>query len=176
MSVASSTTPGNRRELVEHAVDLHRGDRGAFNRREQHAAQRVADGRAEAALERLRVKPAEPIRQRLALELRAAWGAENLSRASVYPFANGPAVRPPDLQCDHRPPAAGLKGCGPVVATDCSCRSIVLRFERTLRPSIRTVYLLRVQLDDQLLLHGQVDLLARRQRHDSSRHARRHRT
>ena len=60
---------GNRRELVQHAVDLHRGDRRALDRREQHAAQRVADRRAEAALERLRVEPAEPIGERLALEL-----------------------------------------------------------------------------------------------------------
>ncbi len=59
----------NRRELVQHAVDLHGGDGGAFNRRQQHATQRVADGGAEAALERLRVEPAEPVRQGLALEL-----------------------------------------------------------------------------------------------------------
>ena len=57
---------GNRRELVEHAVDLDRGDRRAFNRREQHAPQRVADGGAEAPLERLRVEPAEPIGEGLA--------------------------------------------------------------------------------------------------------------
>ena len=69
MSVASSTTPGNRRELVQHAVDLDRRDRRALDRRQQHAPQRVADGRAEAALERLRVEPPEPIGQRLALEL-----------------------------------------------------------------------------------------------------------
>ena len=60
---------GNRRELVEHAVDLDRGDRRALNRGEQHAPQRVADRRAEAALERLGVEPAEPIGQCLALEL-----------------------------------------------------------------------------------------------------------
>ena len=60
---------GDRRELVQHAVDLDGGDRRAFDRGQQHAPQRVADGRAEAALERLRVEPAEPIGQRLALEL-----------------------------------------------------------------------------------------------------------
>ena len=69
----------NRRELVQHAVDLHRGDRGAFNRRQQHAAQRVADGRAEAALERLRVEPAESIGERLALEL------ETLGTLKTFP-------------------------------------------------------------------------------------------
>ena len=61
----------NRRELVQHAVDLHRGDRRAFNRRQQHAAQRVADGGAEAALERLRVEAAESIGERFAFELEA---------------------------------------------------------------------------------------------------------
>src|SRR5262249_57651224 len=56
---------------VEQAVDLHRRDRRAFNRREQHAPQRIADRRAETALERLRVEPAEPVRQRFTLELEA---------------------------------------------------------------------------------------------------------
>ena len=60
---------GNRRELVQHAVDLDGGDRRALDRGEQHAPQRVADRRAEAALERLRVEPAEPVGERLALEL-----------------------------------------------------------------------------------------------------------
>ena len=44
---------GDRRELVQHAVDLHRLDRGALQRRQQHAAQRVAERHAEAALQRL---------------------------------------------------------------------------------------------------------------------------
>ena len=44
---------GNRGELVQHAVDVDRGDRGALQRGEQHAAQRVAERLAEAALERL---------------------------------------------------------------------------------------------------------------------------
>ena len=35
----------DRRELVQHAVDLDRRDRRAFNRRQQHAPQGVADGR-----------------------------------------------------------------------------------------------------------------------------------
>ena len=42
-----------RRELVRDALDLHRGDGGALERREQHAAQRVAERVAEAAVERL---------------------------------------------------------------------------------------------------------------------------
>ena len=44
--------PGDRRELVQHAVDLHVGDGSARNRAEQNAAQRVAERDAEAALER----------------------------------------------------------------------------------------------------------------------------
>jgi len=44
---------GKRRELVRDALDLHRGDRGALQRGEQHTAQRVAERVAEAAIERL---------------------------------------------------------------------------------------------------------------------------
>ena len=42
-----------RRELVQDALDAHRGDRRALQRRQQDPPQRVADGGAEAALERL---------------------------------------------------------------------------------------------------------------------------
>ena len=42
-----------RRELVRDALELDRGDGGALERREQHAAQRVAERVAEAAVERL---------------------------------------------------------------------------------------------------------------------------
>ena len=38
---------------MQHPVDAHRRDRRALERREQHAAQRVAQRDAEAALERL---------------------------------------------------------------------------------------------------------------------------
>ena len=44
---------GDRGEFVQHAVDLHGGDGRALQRRQQHAAQRVAERQAEAALERL---------------------------------------------------------------------------------------------------------------------------
>ena len=44
---------GHRGELVQRAVDLDGGDRRALQRRQQHAAQRVAERDAEAALERL---------------------------------------------------------------------------------------------------------------------------
>src|SRR5207247_7411908 len=42
-----------RRELVRDPLDLDRGDRSALERREQHAAQRVAERVTEAAVERL---------------------------------------------------------------------------------------------------------------------------
>ena len=89
---------GDRRELVQHAVDLDRGDRRAFNRRQQHAAQRVADGRAEAALERLRVEAAEPVGERLALELEPLGPLKTFPEHVLCPFADGPADGPPDLQ------------------------------------------------------------------------------
>ena len=44
---------GDRGELVQHAVDLHGGDGRALQRGQQHAAQRVAERHAEAALQRL---------------------------------------------------------------------------------------------------------------------------
>ncbi len=74
----------DRRELVQHAVDLHGGDRRAFDRRQQHAAQRVADGRAEAALERLRVEAAEPIGQGLAFELKALGALKTFPHISNF--------------------------------------------------------------------------------------------
>jgi hypothetical protein len=52
---------------VKHSVDLDRGNRGAFNRRQQYAAQGVANRRAEPTFERLGVKPAEPIGKGVAL-------------------------------------------------------------------------------------------------------------
>jgi hypothetical protein len=55
------------REFMQDAVDLHRRHRRAAKGREQHAAQRVAEGEAEAALERLGHERGEALA--LALEL-----------------------------------------------------------------------------------------------------------
>src|SRR4051812_26634477 len=44
---------GDRRELVRHALDLHRGYGGALERREQHSPQRIAKCVTEASVERL---------------------------------------------------------------------------------------------------------------------------
>ena len=43
----------DRREFVQHAVDMHRLHRRALQRRQQNPPQRVAERQAEAALERL---------------------------------------------------------------------------------------------------------------------------
>ena len=59
---------GDRRELVERAVDLDGRDGRALERREQHAAERVADRDAEAALERLARELAVELVERLGVE------------------------------------------------------------------------------------------------------------
>ena len=59
---------------MQHAVDLHRSHRGALERRQQDAAQRIAQRHAEAALERLGDQRRDPlaILPSLHLELGAA--------------------------------------------------------------------------------------------------------
>ena len=56
---------GDRADFVLHALDLDAGDGAAFEAGEQDAAQAVADGHAEAALERLGVELAVGVGQRL---------------------------------------------------------------------------------------------------------------
>ena len=46
------THTGQRRELVQHVLDLDRGDRRALERRQENAAKRVAQRQAEATLQR----------------------------------------------------------------------------------------------------------------------------
>ncbi len=53
MSVTSSSTPGIDENSCSTPSICIDGDRGALQRGQQHAAQRVAEGQAEAALERL---------------------------------------------------------------------------------------------------------------------------
>src|SRR5262249_43553469 len=81
----------DRRELVKDSVDLHRGDRGAFNRREQYPSQGVADGRAEPSLERLRIEPHKAIGECLASKLETLGALKPFPEHFVCPFANGPA-------------------------------------------------------------------------------------
>ena len=47
---------------MQHAVDMHRGDGGALERRQQHAAKRIAEGEPEAALKRLGYDRGEALR------------------------------------------------------------------------------------------------------------------
>jgi hypothetical protein len=56
--------PGDGGELVQHAVDVGRGDGGALQRGQQDAAQRIAERHAEAALQRLRHDRADRRRSR----------------------------------------------------------------------------------------------------------------
>jgi hypothetical protein len=58
-----------RRELVEHSLDLDCGDRRALDRREQHAPQGVTHGGAEAPLEGLGVELSVRRGQRLGVDL-----------------------------------------------------------------------------------------------------------
>ena len=90
MSVASSTTPGIGRELVHDAVNLHRRNRRALDRGEQHPAQGIADRGAEAALEWLGVESAESLGQRLALELEPLGSLKTFPQHVMFPFATGP--------------------------------------------------------------------------------------
>ena len=76
---------GNRRELVQHALDLHGGDGRALDRAEQRAAQSVAHRGAPAALERLRVEFPELIGQRLEI------GRQTLRFLKTFPHLHDPS-------------------------------------------------------------------------------------
>ena len=88
---------GNRRELVQHAVDLDGRDRRAFNRRQQHAPQRVANRRPESAFERLRVEAPEPIRQCFPLELQPLRPLKTFPEHCDVLSLERRQWRPPDL-------------------------------------------------------------------------------
>ncbi|GMA88061.1 hypothetical protein GCM10025868_33110 [Angustibacter aerolatus] len=57
--------PGDRGELVQHAVDAQAGDGGTGDRRQEGAAERVAERVAEAGLERLDDEPRAVLVDRL---------------------------------------------------------------------------------------------------------------
>src|SRR6185503_5472755 len=83
----------------------------------------------------------------------------------VLPFANGPADGPPDLQVTAGLPpqvCVRLRAGGVRKTSGARLQAPAKAEARGLKPE---AYLLRIQLDDQLLLHGQIDLLARRHRH-----------
>ena len=100
---------GNRRELVQHAVDLDGGNGRALDRGQQHAPHGVADGGAEAPFERLSVKTAKSIGQRFTFEL------ETLRPLKTFPehgvtflsIRGSNREHPPDLPFRSPPPTAG---------------------------------------------------------------------
>jgi hypothetical protein len=100
------------RKLVQHAVDLHRGDRRSLDGRQQHAPKRVADGRAEAAFKRLGVEPPEPVGEGVALEVETLGTLKTFPEHGYFLSPTGRQFRPPDLHVD--PPAS-------------RCRSVKLR-------------------------------------------------
>src|SRR3954463_5456086 len=112
----------DRRELVRHPLDADRGHGGTGQRRQQHAAQRVAERVAEAAVERLDREGAAVVLDRL--------GGDS-----------------GDLEVEHQGPnvVGGWSGPGAGTAGE-------------LGPGHWERRLLRVQLDDELLLHGRRDL------------------
>ena len=74
----------HRAELVEDVLELDRGDGGSFERGEQDAAQAVADGGAEAALERLDEEPRVTVRLRRLVADDLGSEAQNLSSEFAF--------------------------------------------------------------------------------------------
>jgi len=150
---------GNRRELVEHAVDLHRGDAAPSIEESSTRRSALPIVVPKPALERLRVEAPEPVGERLASKS-SRWGVENLSRAS---FFLSPTGGQPRLQaCGLSPPASrcSLQAAGRWLESAGSWQLAAGRKNPVRAVRCRLPLLLRVQLDDQLLLYGQVDLLA----------------
>ena len=135
---------GDGRELVQHALDPDGGDGRALDRGEQHAPHRVPDGRAEARARTAGRGTGRTDQSTSRDRTPAAWAAGNLSTASTQSFLA---------------PSAYVS----VAASSAAPGGPRVRIQRA-----RASRLLRVQLDDQLLLDGQVDLRARRQRHDAA--------
>ena len=77
---------GERRELVGDALDLHGGDRGALERGQQHAAKRVPERVAEAAVERLDREDAAMLVGVLVDDLRDLEVHQAGSNCQVSPF------------------------------------------------------------------------------------------
>src|SRR5882672_1093703 len=141
----------DRRELVGDALDLDGGDRGALDRRVQHAAQRVADRVGEAPLERLGEE--HRVRRRGGLLVAGHAGgkleilpADSHDQCSLFSGAR-----------TGRLASAGSKA----------------RTRRSVRTRVRILRLAPVLsrhvFDDELRLHGDLQLLGRGQRDDRAR-------
>ena len=72
---------GDGAELVGHAFDAHGRDGRAFNRAQQHAAQAVADGGAESALERLGGEHAVTLGERFRIGDQPLWFLESFEHS-----------------------------------------------------------------------------------------------
>src|SRR5262249_35862520 len=102
---------GDRLELVQHAFNANRGDRRAFNRRQQHAPQGVADGGAESALKRLRVKPAVFVGECLGVSRETLGLLKSSPKNHVLPFLSIP------LRWAHALRSARQFWCGQLFTT-----------------------------------------------------------
>src|SRR5581483_3301662 len=129
---------GQGRELVQHALDANRGDRGSFDRGEQHATECIADRRAEATLERLGNETAVIRSQGFGVVIELLGfleiGPEHVAASSQW-------CRTGALACLRRNRVWAGEGACP---TPC---------------------LLRVEFDDELLLDRQTDVFALRKIH-----------
>ena len=136
---------GDGGELVQRAVDLHGGDGRALQRRQQHAAQRVAERDAEAALERLAGELAVGLGERLARPRASAGGSDRASSCAMN-VGRG--------RCHVLSPAVGrfhhVRACSNAEPS----RPLASETRRRL---------LRVELDDELLVDRQREVLAGRQ-------------
>ncbi len=77
---------GNRLKLVQHTFDLDRGDRCSLNRRKQYPPQRIANGGAESALERLRPEVTILVSQRFRVHRQALRFLKTLPEHSFLLF------------------------------------------------------------------------------------------
>ena len=99
---------GDRLELVQHAFDLDGGHGCAFNRRQQHAPEGVADGCAEASFKRLRVEAAVFVGQCLGI------GRETLGFLKSSPknhFSTSFQFRSVGLRRRMTPGCSGAANC-----------------------------------------------------------------
>ena len=79
-------------EFVIHAFDADRGDGGAFDARKQHAAQRIADGGTETALERLGGELPVTLRQGLGVSDQTFGFLKALEHTFYFTPINGVAL------------------------------------------------------------------------------------
>src|ERR1700676_1342294 len=125
----------NRRKFVQHSFDFYRGDRRSFDRTKQRAAQRVADRGSPAALKRLCGKAAVLFGQRFQLGRETLWLLKSLP---------------------HRVPSfwASTLEARKTAALDTPAK--ISRGGFTPPSSLAPSRLLRVQLDDQLLVERRI--------------------